>query len=318
MVELSRLEYVNLRDIWENEALHFTPWFAQEHNLSLLARELRLSLCLEDTELSVGDFRADILCRESVLNKLVLIENQLEPTDHTHLGQLLTYAAGLEASIIIWICREFREEHRLAIDWINQKAGGNIHFFGVEVQVVKIDDSLPASKFRVVCQPNEWNTWIAQAIKMQKTSEMSKTQDLYFQYWSDLEFFAKTKNNLRSYAPGRSNYLSFPSGKSNAVFAAKADIREKFISVEVYFEGESAKSNFAKLFEQKDRIEAEIGSPLDWQLLPERTASRILLKFDAINIEQRDDWEAQHTLLCDSLKTFQSVFIPRIVSTDLK
>jgi hypothetical protein len=119
MVELGKLERVDLRDIWTSEASDFTPWLARERNLEILGDTLGIELELEAQEKAVGPFRADILCKDIATDSWVLIENQLERTDHTHLGQLLTYASGLEAVTIVWIAARFTEEHRSTLDWLN-------------------------------------------------------------------------------------------------------------------------------------------------------------------------------------------------------
>lgn len=318
MKELSHMERVNLREVWQNEAKNFTPWLAQESNLALLGDTLKLNLSLEGTELSVGPFRADILCKETYLDKLVLIENQLELTDHTHLGQILTYAAGLKASIVIWVCQKFTEEHRAALDWLNENTSNDMHFFGVEIEIWKIGDSLPAPKFNIVSQPNEWTGWINQAVKIFKTGTLTETQELYLNYWTEFTAAANGLKGLKPSSPDTTNALRFLIGKSNAIFATKVDMREKFIGVELYFSGLDAKERFFRLSKDKDAIEREIGTKLDWQELPQNMATRILLKHEGIDICRRDQWKDQHGQLYASLRSFQKVFLPIILSNDFK
>jgi hypothetical protein len=154
---LSRLVSVAVREYWGHEALEFTPWLAQKENLDLLAQALELTeLEVEGTEQAVGPFRADILCREVGSEGLVLIENQLERTDHSHLGQILTYAAGLGASKVVWVAPSFTEEHRAALDWLNRITHEDFHCFGVQVELWRIGDSALAPRFHVVAKPNDW------------------------------------------------------------------------------------------------------------------------------------------------------------------
>ena len=152
---LGRLQRVQLREAWESESGDFTPWLAQSENLSLLGEAIGLNLELEAQEKGVGLFRADLFCKDTASDSWVLIENQLERTDHSHLGQLLTYAAGLSAVTIVWIAERFTEEHRAALDWLNEKTGEGINFFGLEVELWRIGNSPLAPKFNVVCKPNE-------------------------------------------------------------------------------------------------------------------------------------------------------------------
>ena len=155
--KLSRLERVDLRKAWVSEPAHFSMWLAREENLALLGEALGMSLVLEATEKSVGPFAADILCREPQTEQWVLIENQLEQTDHTHLGQIITYAAGLDAVTVIWVAAKFVEEHRAALDWLNEVTAEGTNFFGVEVELWRIGDSAVAPKFNIASKPNAWS-----------------------------------------------------------------------------------------------------------------------------------------------------------------
>lgn len=156
MTPLGTLESVNIRDVWQGEASHFTPWLAQTENLERLGEALAMSLEPLGTETPVGPFYADIVCRNLNDASTVLIENQLERTDHRHLGQIFTYAAGLDAVTIIWISPQFTEEHRAAIDWLNRITLDNFSFFGVEIELWRIGNSPPAPKFNIVAKPNDW------------------------------------------------------------------------------------------------------------------------------------------------------------------
>ena len=160
---LGRLTRVDLREIWETEAVDFTPWLAQEDNLVILGETLGISLELEAQEKDVGRFRADILCKNKSNGSWVLIENQLDRTDHSHLGQLLTYASGLEAVTIVWIAYPFTDEHRSTLDWLNKITDEKFRFFGLEVELWRIGDSPAAPKFNVVSKPNDWSRSVAQA-----------------------------------------------------------------------------------------------------------------------------------------------------------
>src|SRR3954454_8795457 len=148
--QLGRLQRVSVRDYWLDEAREFTPWLAQEENIALLGETIDLELEVEAQERNVGPFRADILCRDTITGHFVLIENQLERTDHIHLGQLLTYAAGLEAVTIVWVARQFTEEHRAALDWLNGITNTTINFFGLEIELWRIGNSDLAPKFNAV------------------------------------------------------------------------------------------------------------------------------------------------------------------------
>ena len=194
-VELSRLKRVDLRAAWPDEAAHFTPWLAQQENLELLGETLGMPLELEATERSVGPFAADILCKDPVSERWVLIENQLEQTDHTHLGQIITYAAGLNAVTVIWIARKFVEEHRAALDWLNEITAEGTDFFGVEVELWRIGDSPQvAPKFNIVSKPNAWSKQVSKAARGSGQ-------------WDEESFFtALQKHDPAAVAPARAIY----------------------------------------------------------------------------------------------------------------
>ena len=154
--KLSKIEKVDLREVWETEDKHFTPWLAEDENISQLGEAIGIDLEVESQEKNVGPFRADILARDTSANHYVLIENQLEVTDHKHLGQIMTYAAGLDAFTIIWIAKQFTEEHRAAIDWLNRITDDKINFFGIEIEVLQIGNSEKAPQFKVIAKPNDW------------------------------------------------------------------------------------------------------------------------------------------------------------------
>lgn len=156
MNPLGILESVNIREVWQGEASHFTPWLATPENLERLGEALAMALESVATETPVGPFYADIVCTNLNDNSTVLIENQLERTDHRHLGQIFTYAAGLDAVTIIWISPQFTEEHRAAIDWLNRITQDEFSFFGVEIELWRIGNSPPAPKFNIVAKPNDW------------------------------------------------------------------------------------------------------------------------------------------------------------------
>lgn len=147
---MGRLERVDLREAWETEDGDFTPWLAQEENIALLGDAIGIDLEVEAQEKQVGPFRADILCLDTATTDKhwVLIENQLYRTDHTHLGQLMTYAAGLDAVTIVWIAGQFAEEHRVALDWLNEITEEEIRFFGIEVELWRIGNSPPAPQIQ--------------------------------------------------------------------------------------------------------------------------------------------------------------------------
>jgi hypothetical protein len=311
MEKLGRIERVDLRSIWTSEDKHFTPWLAQPDNLEILGETLGIELELEAQEKDVGPFRADILCKNTAeKDSWVVIENQIEKTDHKHLGQLLTYASGLRASTIVWISAEFSEEHRAALDWLNQMANKSVRFFGLEIELWKIGDSPAAPRFNVVCQPNDWETTVRNAAETLVDEEGTPSQNLRIRYWTAFRsYLQEHKSKLRPQKPSRDHWYNFGIGTIRAHTAALLITRENKIAVELTIGSDDAKSIFNELLTQKDNIEAIIGTPLDWRKLPDRKASRIVL-FNSVDPYDEATWPQQFAWLQSNLEKFDQAFRP--------
>ena len=304
-VSLGALEYVDPHKIWINEPAGFTPWLAE--NLGRLGEALGLDLELLQMESSVGDFSCDIEAREAGTNRPVIIENQLDPTNHTHLGQLLTYAAGLDAAVVVWISPQFRDEHRQAIDWLNRHTDDQIDFFGIALEVLQIDDSKPAVQLRPVAFPNT-----AKAPPV-AASETGATYQRFYQPLVD-ELREKHRfTNARAAQPA--NWISFTSGTPrigyNASFGKGGRLR-----AEVYVDiGNKAgnKAIFDSLHTEREAIEREMGEKLVWERLDNKRASRISAALDNASVENADTkGDELRSWLINHLLKIKSVFGKRI------
>ena len=283
-MELGRLEALGVREVWEHEARDFTPWLLE--HADHLAETLGIDLEFDQSEHAVGGFSLDLIGRDLTHDAVLIVENQLQGTDHGHLGQILTYAAGTDASSIVWISTAFREEHRQAIDWLNEQTREDIRFFGVEIQVVRIGDSRPAPLFRLVAQPNDWQ-------KQVRTAAQSKTRgaraELYEAFWTRylgrLALEHPTWSNARK--PSYQNWMDFPSPirgtRLNPSFAQGDRLRH-----ELYIDTGNKDRNralFDALLSQREHIEAVYGAPLSWEELPNARASRIAAYLDDATVE---------------------------------
>ena len=273
-MELSRLTKLPLRTIWKHEALHFTQWLALPENLELLAETIGVDLINAQTEVGVGQFNVDILAEDENGHKVV-IENQLENTDHDHLGKLITYASGLQAEVCIWVVARARQEHEQAINWLNENTTEGANFFLIEVEAWKIGDSLPAPRFNIVAKPNDW----AKTIKKQG-SGATKMTDLKLQqqaFWEKLreygELNAKLVRSWRKALP--QHWYNIGIGSTRAKLAAKVNTQESYVGLELYIYKDT--DLFYELQGMKDKIETKLGYELDWQELPERMASRVIV-----------------------------------------
>ncbi|MCY4007124.1 MAG: DUF4268 domain-containing protein [Rhodobacteraceae bacterium] len=315
---LGRLVRVDLRDIWASEASDFTPWLAQEENLSFLGDTLGIDLELEAQEKAVGPFRADILCKNIGTGTWVLVENQLERTDHNHLGQLLTYASGLEAVTIIWISARFTEEHRSTLDWLNRITDESIRFFGLEVELWRINDSSAAPKFNIVSKPNDWSRSVAQAARAIDETELSELRIMQRDYWAAFHRVLESQGGAVSgkRKPQPQSWMSYSIGRREMNLGTTMIRSKNRIRVELYLGTEQAKAFFHLLRAQKDDIERELGSSLEWEELPDRRDSRIAVYLDKTDPEDREDWTRQHSWLAKSINDLHRVFVGRVKSLD--
>jgi len=308
---ISRLQQVPIRDVWPTEPQGFTPWLASQENLSLLGDAIGVRLEIQSTEESVGDFRADIVCKSLPEGDLVLIENQFAQTDHTHLGQILTYAAGLEAVTIVWVAEKFRDEHRAAIDWLNEKTPDNINFFGLEIELWRIADSPVAPKFNVVCKPNEWTRQVAEA-----TRPSSEQSEFRWAYWTGFVRQPILSQILaHPVGPNRQGNLPVPTSWQN--FMLQAYILSRGESgVYVSCRGQKRIQNFEALRAQQKAIEDAVGAPLSWDANPNSNRAWILWEFPDLDPNQRADWPRQHQILAAKTVEFFQALDPFVRPLD--
>lgn len=308
---LGRLERIDLRAVWTSESANFTPWLAQEENLSLLADTIGLDLELVATERPVGPFRADIVCQDTVTGTLVLIENQIAMTDHTHLGQLLTYAAGLDAVTIVWIAQPFCEEHRAALDWLNEVTSQNVDFFGLEIELWRIGDSPIAPKFNVISQPNDWVKRMA--VVRSGGQELSETGQLQLEYWQQLGFLVASRSKIiRARKARPQGWASFALGHSAFYLYASLNSRERKIQVGLGIQGSNAKQYYRLLHQQRQDVEGAVGAPLRWLEMPKLKSSYVVLDRPASPLDERESWPQQHEWLFEKLELFHRAFAGRV------
>jgi len=308
---LSRLEQVDLRNFWETEAGDFTPWLAQEENIALLAETLDLGqdgLEVEAQEKNVGPFRADILCKDTANGQWVLIENQLEKTDHTHLGQLLTYAAGLNAVTIVWLAQRFTEEHRATLDWMNEITDERFNFFGLEIELWRIGDSPLAPKFNIISKPNDWTRSVSGAASRLETENLTKAKQLQLEYWT--AFRQHMLSNSKIVRPQKAHpqhWMYIAIGRSNFTLVAAVNTQNKTITVSLALGGNDAKPHFHLLHDEKEKYEESFGGPLEWHELPNKKESRVSVEkqFDPWD---RNKWDEQHRWLQEQLERFHNIF----------
>lgn len=314
---LGRLERVpNLRDYWANEASDFTPWLASETNIELLSETIGIDLEVQQQEAAVGPFRADILCRDTRTDRLVLVENQLERTDHTHLGQLFTYAAGLDAVTVVWIAQRFTEEHRAALDWLNRITHEDFRFFGIEIELWRIGESAMAPKFNVVAKPNDWSktTREAAGARVGESPEVQAWRAQYMAYWS--AFSDLTRDHAPAFLPRRplNHYtVFFGIGRSGYRLGATAGMRDKWVGVGLLIETRDALTVLDSFQRDSSEIERDLGFKIEWDRNVDRKRQGLHVRRDVDPTEQ-NRWPDLHMWTLDRLKAFDRVFRPRLLA----
>ena len=306
--EMGRVERVEVRSVWPDEAQDFTPWLAE--NLALLGNELGLDLELVESEAAVGDFSLDILARDKRSGRPVAIENQLGRSDHQHLGQLLTYAAGHDAGTVVWIASGFREEHRSAVEWLNRGTNEEIDFYAVEVSVIRIEESLPAPLFQMVARPPR---------RTSRRSRPSPDREWYREFFQPLLSKMEEAGWQWSRSWGSSEHY-FESGFDHVYLGVyfSGESNAQVLYWIQFQEGETTDRVFEALYEHEDSINADLGLPNDspsevwWD--PRRTR-----RYAMVGV-MRERWEAQGEAAHDEIREwmaeylgkFHRVFKPRL------
>lgn len=307
--KLGKMTRVNVRDAWKNEAADFTPWLASPEGLEVLQDALEMDLEVEATEQFIGPFKADIVAKRTDTpdEHWVLIENQLQKTDHRHLGQLLTYAAGLKAATIVWVAERFEEEHRAALDWLNSITADQFEFYGLEIELWRIDSSPPAPMFNVIAQPNEWS----REVQHQADGTLSDLKQMQMRYWLALrDRLLEKKSKVRPQKAHPQHWANFAIGRSGTWLSACVNTQKNSIWVEFAFRGPPGKVWFDELLAHKDAIDSKVGQALDWQRLEGKKMSRIALHLPGTDFSNEAAWPNQQAWLVEKLELFHSVFKP--------
>ena len=307
MKKLGNLDPVPLKNQWPDEARNFTPWLAGEEGLTLLGEALGMELEAQDTEVAVGSYRADIVAVDLDSAEKVVIENQLTPTDHGHIGQLITYAAGVSATTVVWVAERIKEEHRRAIEWLNDNTVSGLGFYAVEVQLWQIGDSLPAARLSVEAMPDI-------EVKTIRAAGKSGAEKLYFEFWTAfIAYLETTGAEIRRRKPPSWSWYNVPIGKSGVQIAVTARMSRNDIGCELYMDGPDAKQLFKALHQDKAAIEADADGDLEWQELPDKKASRIIRRA-SIDPNDSEAWPTASKWYIEQVAAFRKAFIPRVKS----
>lgn len=307
-VKLGLLKTLKLKTVWNHEEYDFTPWLAEEEHLAGLSEAIGMDLQLVRIEVPVGPYYADILASDAS-GAYVVIENQFGKTNHDHLGKLLTYGATLGATAVVWIAEDFTEEHRKVVDWLNERTTDVLSLYAVRLEVLQIDDSPPAIRFNVICQPN---TVVRAAAAVKASGDLTETQQTQLEFWTMFrDHLLKTKVLPSTQTPRPQYWFDVALGKTNIFLSNILDTSANRIGVRVYIGNRVADAVLPQLEQQKEAIEMEIGEKLQWNPTPEKR-DKIIGLFRKIELTNKDAWPEYCEWLAQNVDKFRRAFMPRI------
>lgn len=313
-IGLGEIRGVSVRTLWPNEARDFTPWLASENNIARLGSAIGLELEVENTEVAVGPYSADILARDIGTGKYVVIENQFGQTNHDHLGKLITYSSVLDATAVVWVSEKFTEEHQKALIWLNDHTTDDVSFFGVVLEVFKIDDSRPAVQFNVISRPVEL---VRQAAAMKSAEGLSDTRKMQLEFWTFFREKLLAAKVVPSAQTARPQYwFDVRLGHSGIHLSNIANTWENRIGIRIYLRNQIADAALSQLLPQREAIESELGESLQWNPNPENRDKIIVLHRDA-DLSKRECWDEYADWMVDRTQKLRLILIPRIRQLDL-
>lgn len=306
MTQLGKLEKVDLRSVWKHEATDFSAWLALRENLDVLAEQLGIEIEPIGTEVSVGRFKIDILAKEPNTNEQIIIENQLEPTNHDHLGKVITYAAGIDARYLIWIVKDVLPEHLKAIEWLNEHLDDEIRCFLIRIEVWQIGDSKPAPRFEIISVKNDW---VASIKKATSSNALSPLQVKQFDFWVAFSEYLLVKDpSLKHHKAAAQHWMTFTIGNYLAHIAVTINTVKNRLAAELYISDN--KIFYAFLRENEDELMSAFGAQLEWFEANIASGFRVFKPVDDVFNESKKieyfEW------LHESILNFKKVLVPYI------
>lgn len=306
METIGKLIEVELRDIWKHEEYDFSRWLAKDENITYLGDILGLSLVDIETEKQVGSFSCDIFCKDEFSDKKVLIENQLESTDHRHLGEILTYAAGLDASIVVWIVKSARPEHARAVEWLNEHLDSDVSFFLIEVHAYKIGDSLPAPQFKVIEQPNDFATQI------KRNPKINQTMQYRLDFWTKFnDVLARRGNPFNKRKPTTDHWYDVSIGSSKCHLGI--GLINKANKINIYVWITDSKEQFDNFYAHKEEIESKVGKTFVWDRNDDKKASNITTEIKGLDFYHQENYNALMNKAIDLVLKLKDAVKPYLI-----
>ena len=303
---LGKLTQIDVREVWPHEARDFSAWLAKPENLSQLSKELGIEIELIGTEADIGRFRIDILGQESSTGNKIIIENQLESTNHDHLGKVITYAAGLDAKYLIWIVEKVLPEHLKAVEWLNEHLDDDINCFLLKIEVWKIGNSEAAPRFEIVAARNDWASNLKKSVNV---SELSESKLMQLSFWDAFSSWTKkTDPHFRTQKPGPKNWTNFGMGTTLVHTYVSLNSREQRLSVGLWIPKDRDFQEYLKL--NKEAIESVLGFEISFWEAP--TASGLNVKKFMADINDESKFDENFNWIYETVIVFRKVFSPYI------
>lgn len=283
------LKEVDIRELWKHEQYDFSAWLAEEDNIEYLNDILGLNLVDIKKEEKTGAYKCDIVARDEFKDIKVIVENQLEQSNHDHLGKIITYASGLNASVIVWIVKEAREEHRSAIEWLNNHTDESVSFFLLEIHAYRIGNSDPAPKFEIIEQPNGYRKASVDSKSLSEADQARRQARIDF--WTTFNEVIKERGmpfNTRKATPD--HWYDIAIGSSDAHLSVTAVNKDNYVGVELYINDN--KDMFDELYKNRQTIDAEFDFKLNWQRLDGKKASRIKSMIPGLDFDNHSNYKA--------------------------
>lgn len=301
---LGKLTEVDIRELWEHEQYDFSEWLSQEENIEYLNEILGLNLIDVRKEVFVGAYRCDLVAKDETSDTTIIIENQLECSNHEHLGKIITYASGLNAKVIVWIVKEAREEHRSAVEWLNNITDSDLNFFLIEIHAYKIGNSEPAPKFEIIEEPNGFRK---NTNDKNSTGENNKTRSERLIFWNELnDVLSANGNPFKIKKETNRHYNTIAIGTGKAYISISLVDREEKIGVELYIADN--KELYDNLYACKDEIENELTFSADWRRLDDKKASRIVYYIYGLNFDDHSNYNELMLEIIEKVKIMKKVF----------
>jgi hypothetical protein len=307
-MKLGKIKEIDIRSVWAHEQYDFSKWLAEEENIKALGEVLNLSLTDVDTEQFVGSYRCDIICKDELTGKSVLIENQLEATNHDHLGKIITYASGLDASVVVWIVSSARDEHASAIEWLNKHTDEDVSFFLIEVHAYTIGNSDPAPMFKIIEQPNDF---VKTVKALAEKGELNERQKHRLDFWRQFNDVVDERGKpFNKHKPTTDHWYTVAVGSSKCHISIDLVNKEHKIRVGLWID--DSKDMFDYFFENRSDIEKAVGTTLEWSRLDSKKASVICTNIPGLNFNNQDNYSELMNKAIDCVIALREAFTPYI------